>query len=123
MSNIEEDIKEIRESIEEAYRSYDYDLDYSPFSKGIAEILERILSERESDKKRIKELEEERDQWHGCFIVTMENSIPKQKVKDVLQNNRNELFSTTYINDEQYKPYTMQIKRINKIENELLEDK
>ena len=86
MSNIEEDIKEIRESIEEAYRSYDYDLDYSPFSKGIAEILERILSERESDKKRIKELEEERDQWHGCFIVTMENSIPKQKVKNLIKN-------------------------------------
>lgn len=52
-----------------------------------------------------------------------ENSIPKQKVKDVLQNNRNELFSTTYIDDKQYKPYTMQINRINKIENELLEDK
>ena len=52
-----------------------------------------------------------------------ENSIPKQKVKDVLQNNRNELFSTTYIDDKQYKPYTMQIDRINKIENELLEDK
>lgn len=52
-----------------------------------------------------------------------EHSILVQKVKDVLQNNRNELFSTTYINDEQYKPYTMQIKRINKIENELLEDK
>lgn len=52
-----------------------------------------------------------------------ENSIPKQKIKDVLQNNRNELFSTTYIDDKQYKPYTMQIDRINKIENELLEDK
>lgn len=52
-----------------------------------------------------------------------EHSISVQKVKEVLQNNRNELFSTTYINDEQYKPYTMQIKRINKIENELLEDK
>ena len=52
-----------------------------------------------------------------------EHSISVQKVKEVLQNNRNELFSTTYINDEQYKPYIMQIKRINKIENELLEDK
>ena len=51
------------------------------------------------------------------------NFIPKQKVKDVLQNNRNELFSTTYIDDKQYKPYAMQIDRINKIENELLEDK
>lgn len=53
----------------------------------------------------------------------MKNFIPVQKVKDVLQNNRNELFGTTYIDDKQYKPYTMQIDRINKIEREILEDK
>ena len=53
----------------------------------------------------------------------MKNFIPVQKVKDVLQNNRNELFSTTYIDDKQYKPHTMQIDRINKIKKELLEDK
>lgn len=52
-----------------------------------------------------------------------EHSISVQKVKEVLQNNRKELFSTTYIDEEQYKPYTMQIDRINKIENVLLEDK
>ena len=52
----------------------------------------------------------------------LENSIPKQKVKDVLQNNRNEIFSFTYVDDEQFKPYTMQIDRINKIEKELLEE-
>lgn len=50
------------------------------------------------------------------------DSIPKQKVKDVLQNNRNEIFSFTYVDDEQFKPYTMQIDRINKIEKELLEE-
>ena len=53
----------------------------------------------------------------------VKNFIPVQKVKDVLQNNRNELFGTTYIDDKQYKPYTMQIDRINKIEREILEDK
>lgn len=90
MSNIEEDIKETRESIEEAYRSYDYDLDYSPFSKGIAEILERILSERESDKKRIKELEQEnktlKNFTSAIFNGNIEKEyIPKQKVKDEIE--------------------------------------
>ena len=91
--SIEEDLKEIRESIEEAYRSYDYDLDYSPFSKEIAEILERILSERESDKKRIKELEEENNSeeikaitqvMNKSFEEFMKDYIPKQKVKDLI---------------------------------------
>ena len=50
--------------------------------------------------------------------IRLARAIP---TKDVLQNNRNELFSTTYVDDIQYKPYTMQIDRINKIERELLE--
>lgn len=75
-------------------------------------------------REKVKELEEERDHWHGCFIVAMENSIAKEKVKDVLKNNRNEIFSTTYLSREQFRPYEMQIERINKIEQELLgEDK
>ena len=49
------------------------------------------------------------------------NSIPKQKVKEVLQKKRNELFGITYLSKEQYRPYEMQIERINKIEQELLE--
>ena len=56
------------------------------------------------------------------FEEYMSHFIPKQKVKDVLQNNRNEIFSFTYVDDEQFKPYTMQIDRINKIEKELLEE-
>lgn len=51
----------------------------------------------------------------------LENSIPKQVVKEVLQNNRNELFGMTYLSKEQYRLYEMQIERINKIEQELLE--
>lgn len=50
----------------------------------------------------------------------LENSIPKQVVKEVLQNNRNKLFGMTYLSKEQYRPYEMQIERINKIEQELL---
>ena len=52
-----------------------------------------------------------------------EKFIPVQKIKDIFQKNRNELFSVTYLDDKQYKPFTMQIDRINKIEKELLEDK
>lgn len=70
-------------------------------------IMQKQIDEKD---KRIKELEEE-------------NKIYVQKVKDILQKNRNELFSVTYLDDEQYKTYTMQIDRINKIEKELLEDK
>lgn len=93
--------------------------------------IEHILVEREADKKRIKKLEEKLlDMIKGTENIKKEtpeyikeNYIPVQTVKDVLQKNRNELFSTTYIDDKRYKPYTMQIDRINKIEKELLEDK
>ena len=92
----------------------------------------KLLKEREQDKKKIKELEEHQKKFYNGELYTAkqlkqieENQnkyfINKQKVKDVLQKNRNELFSTTYVDDIQYKPYTMQIDRINKIERELLE--
>ena len=86
--------------------------------------LEHILSEREQDKKRINELEEENHIQRSQIMTVYDNGwIPKQKVKDILQNNRNELFSITYVEPIQYKPFEMQIERINKIEKELLEDK
>ena len=44
--------------------------------------ISHILAELEQKDERIKALEEERDHWHGCFIVAMENSIPKQVVID-----------------------------------------
>lgn len=59
-----------------------------------------LLVEREQDKKRIKELEEERDHWHGCFIVAMENSIAKEKVIDVIQGYKDKI--------EQYNEYREQ---------------
>ena len=113
MSNIEEEIKILTE-------------ENSSYKKEQA--MQNILSEREQDKERIKELEEENRIFKNKNVLVnryfklKDNSIPKQKVKDVLQNNRNEIFSFTYVDDEQFKPYTMQIDRINKIENELLEE-
>lgn len=89
--------------------------------------IEHILTEREQDKKRIQELEAENRIFKDSNVLVnryfklKDNSIPKQKVADVLQNNRNELFGMTYLSREQYRPYEMQIERINKIEQELLE--
>lgn len=76
--------------------------------------------------KRIKELESKNkylESLSECQHSYLLNSIQKQVVKDVLQNNRNELFGMTYLSKEQYKPYEMQIERLNKIEQELLETK
>ena len=100
VANIEDDVKQIKESIEEAYRCYEYDLDYNPFSKGIAEMIEHILAEREQKDKRIQELEEERNHWHGCFIVAMENSIAKEKVIDTINENGFEVYTKEYGNIE-----------------------
>lgn len=52
--------------------------------------------------KRIKELEEERNHWHGCFIVAMENSIAKEKVINVIQEYKDKI--------ERYKEYRIQGK-------------
>lgn len=77
--------------------------------------------------KRIKELEEENTQLEAIKDNAIRRynleSIPVQKVKEILQKNRNELFSTTYLDPIQYKPFEMQVERINKIEKEILEEK
>lgn len=52
--------------------------------------------------KRIKELEEERNHWHGCFIVAMENSIAKEKVINVIQEHKDKI--------KRYKEYRIQGK-------------
>lgn len=74
-------------------------------------------------REKVKELEEENKKKSIeliCLQDELDNSIPKQVVKEVLQNNRNGLFGMTYLSKEQYKTCEMQIKRINKIEQELL---
>ena len=96
MSDIEKDIKFIEKMIKE-YKTFGdlHNPDYEDTER-IYKALENILS-------------------------AYRNSIPKQKVKDILQKNRNELFSITYLDPKQYEPYEKQIERINKIETELLE--
>lgn len=81
MSNIEDDVNILKEFAEICKRGISV---YNPQEAG--EALEHILAEREQDKKRIQELEKERDHWHGCFIVAMENSIAKEKVIEAFED-------------------------------------
>lgn len=53
-------------------------------------------------QQKINKLEEERDHWHGCFIVAMENGIAKEKVIDVIQEYKDKI--------EQYNEYRKQGK-------------
>ncbi len=112
VGSIEKDIKRCEQLIKEV----ENDLT-TVYLKGYANAEEKY-------KKRIKELEEAllkvKDKNTTLFIACR-NSIPKQKVKNILQKNRNELFSITYLEPKQYEPYEKQIERINKIETELLE--
>ena len=68
----------------------------------VLNMLKEKDAEIEKKDKRIQELEEERDHWHGCFIVAMENSIGKEKVIDVIQEYKDKV--------EQYNEYKEQGK-------------
>lgn len=116
VGSIEDDVKRCNELIKVEHANW------IGISNQLA--ISHILAEREQKDKRIKELEEESRKKSIvliCYQEKLENSIPTQVVIDVLQNNRNELFSMTYLSKEQYRPYEMQVERINKIEQELLE--
>lgn len=101
MSSIEKDIKNIKQYInlvlDEGYCDCN-ELNmistgrYCDGSKNVAYSMQNILSERESDKKRIKELEEENRIFAlaGSRVALKlhieENYIPKQKVKDLKES-------------------------------------
>ena len=70
----------------------DYKQDIKDFQNALNEENLRCANyaiENNELKKRIQELEEERDHWHGCFIVAMENSIATQKVIDKIKELKN----------------------------------
>ena len=144
MSDLEKDIKNIEQYINLVLDKGYCDCNelnvistgkYCDGSKNVAYSMQNILAERKQDKQRIKELEEENTDLKiknnsriiGTYAevkleeILKEDYIPKQKLKDILQKNRNELFSITYLDKKQYEPYEKQIERINKIETELLE--
>ena len=72
----------------------DYKQDIKDFQNALNEENLRCANyaiENNELKKRIQELEEERDHWHGCFIVAMENSIATQKVIDKIKELKNNI--------------------------------
>ena len=86
----------------------------------VVNALENILTEREQDKKRIKELEEENTQLEATKDDAIRRynseSIPVQKVKDKIEEIENAKRETT--RENWHYIYTIQLK----ILEELLEE-
>lgn len=122
MSNIEEDIYNVKELLQgsKLYGQYDG----NKYFKSI----ENILSEREQDKKRIKELEEEskskQKAYDNCYCGYKQykqfDSIPVQKVKDKIEELKKEYEDSKDENGES--EYYYPDYAIRKLE-ELLNDK
>ena len=90
--NIEEDIEKIKQlnNLLKFFRTHGWISDMSrELNKNeTIEAIEHILAEREQDKKRIKELEENNLHWRGQYLIALDEigMIPKQKVKDLIEN-------------------------------------
>ena len=87
MSNIEDDMKVMKEfvDVDRKMRQKEVESDYDKFCEKICIAIENVLSEREQDKARIKELEEE---LYSANKIVEEylDGIPKQKIKDKIEN-------------------------------------
>lgn len=82
--SIEKDIK-ILHKIISFYK--DLDILYDKDKCSEIQAIEHILAEREKDKKRIAELEEENRQQRSQIMSAYDRGwIPKQKVKEVLED-------------------------------------
>ena len=91
--------------------------DYETISLECVHLEEQL----EIANSRIQELEEERNHWHGCFIVVMENSIAKEKVKDKIEELRNQINIDICIENNIEKHYELKYKI--EVLQELLETK
>lgn len=113
MSNIEEDI-----DILEKFNPGD------EYTEKIKRAIENVLLERETDKKRIKELEEAllkvKDKNIKLFINS-KNSIPVQKVNDEIEKYEYMLAETIHGEIQKYTPGEILLK-IDTLK-ELLEEK
>lgn len=125
MSDIKKDIKNIEQYINLVLDKGYCDCNelnvistgkYCDGSKNVAYSMQNILAERKQDKQKIKELEEEN---YVQKVALLENSIPKQKVKDKIEE----------INEDEESKYydtfldARDIYHAIKILEELLEDK
>lgn len=128
MSNIEEDIKIIenylnRSSYKEKDNNFFKGSGWEVVDLEIPQAMANILAERKQNKARIQKLEEEnkrKDMFVEMAKEVIENSIPKQKVKDKIEEINKEYKDSKDENGESeyyYPDYT-----IRKLE-ELLEEK
>lgn len=131
MSNIEEDIKYIRECLKIArvfFKVIKTETDYKELDDiAFCVAIENILAERETDKKKIKELEEVNkkyivqltDEQYRSLVDTIRKATKQefeQKVKDKIEELENAKRETT--RDNWHYIYTIQLK----ILEELLEE-
>ena len=110
MSNIEDDIKEIK-NFTKASILYGNKIGITTSQHNkLRKAMQNILSEREQDKARIKELEEEnkrKDMFMQMAKEVIENSILKQKIKDKIEElNRKEQELQNSITEEEREEYS-----------------
>lgn len=126
--DIEEDIKKVKElnNLLKFFKTHGWipDLSREINTNGIIDAIDHILAEREEDKKKINKLEYRIEELKKCnktisdrVVEYKKNCIPKQKVKEILNNRKERLLKGK-------KSYTNKI-RINELNliSKLLEDK
>lgn len=97
--DIEEDLKILQEftELDRKLRNYKVESDYDNFCERRCVAIDHILAEREEDKKKIAELEKENERlkakidienWQekNVYESLKEKYIPKQKVKEALED-------------------------------------
>lgn len=127
--DIEEDIKMLKEyiNIDRKMRNNNQESDYDKFCERQCIAIENLLAEREEDKKKIAELEAKLEfyQWGDLdnlkFEEYMKEFIPKQKVKEKIEEN-NKLIEKCKDELEHYGEIYL-YEHDNKILKELLKDK
>lgn len=126
MSNIEEDIKKVKElnSLLKFFKTHGWipDLSREINTNGTIEAIEHILAEREQDKKRIKQLEENNLHWRGQYLIALDEigMIPKQKVIDRINYCDERIKHAKQIRDKEQEEFYIDLKRAF---NKLLEEK
>ena len=142
--DIEEDIKKLNKYIELVIDKNYCDCNelntilgkHCDGSKNVAYSIKNILAEREEDKKRIEELEDENKvQRHQIMTVydngyvhkdkIKEDYIPKEKVKDIIEETKNRLKKHININKGEKLSFSIDgvTYLLNKLEEKILEGK
>lgn len=122
VANIEDDVKIVKRYLENsAYKESNSDF----FKNGgweivdleIPKAMKNIIAEREQDKKRIQELEADLYSAN-CTISDYVDSIPKQKVKDKIEE-----YDKKMTEDAGNSLWVVTDRIVMNVLNELLEDK